>query len=72
MVVLSSGRNVVIGETVTVQNNDWVNDEGFAFLKGTKAIIVPDHPDTDRYMNEIDGVITVEIGGVIRNPSHFK
>lgn len=71
MVTLDTGREVSIGDTVTLIGNCWYTDD-HTFQVGDKMTIVEDNPNSDKFMSLIDGDITVEIEGVNLHSHDFK
>lgn len=70
MVTLDTGREVNIGDVVTLIGNRWYTDD-HTFQVGDKMTIVEDNPNSEMYMNINGELITVEITGVICNPRDF-
>ena len=71
MITLDTGREVNIGDTVTLIGKRWYTDD-HTFQVGDKMTIVEDNPNSEMYMNINGELITVEITGISCNPRDFK
>lgn len=70
IVKLKNGREVTIGDTVTLIGKRWYTDDHI-FQVGDKMTIVEDNPNSEMYMNINGELITVEITGVTCHPRDF-
>jgi hypothetical protein len=70
-VVIANDRKVKVGDKVTLIGGRWYNDEGRIFKAGEVMTVIENDDDTEFFMNEECGDITVEIEAVRIYPNNF-